>query len=150
MVKVTDINTTNKPDLSLEGQVDRLRAVMEENLRYTKAIRESSTLEAQKELQQLLKENLKISKDLYVMTKKINRWIFGQRIWGVVKFLLILIPFVLGAIYLPPLLNQALKPYQDFWRLNQQVSESAPAGMLEQLSNFIQIGNETSGQNNAN
>lgn len=108
---------------SFTERIDEVRHLVEENLRYTKAIRQTAPqkeIESQKELQKLLQENLKISKELYEMTKKIKRWIVWQRVWGVIKILIILIPIVLGVIYLPPLVKKAIEPYQQFLNVGQK------------------------------
>src|SRR3989338_5308618 len=84
---------------SFKQRIDEVRSLVEENLRYTKAMRQSGQqqdLKTQKELQRLLRENLKVSKELYEMTKKIGRWIAWQRVWGVIKILIIVIPILLG------------------------------------------------------
>lgn len=128
-----NLNNANQTK-SLEDRIDEIRSLTEENLRYTKSMRESgggkAELESQKELRKLLGENLKISKQLYQMTKKINRWILWRRIWGVVKILVIIVPIVLGLIYLPPLVRKSMKPFQDTY---------------DQLSNFGQASGQAQG-----
>jgi hypothetical protein len=77
------------------------------------------------------------------MTKKIKRWVTMQRIWGVLKILIILVPIVLGAIYLPPLARKGIEPLQDFY---QQVLDFIQQGkqsqeLLQQLSNQPDVNN---------
>lgn len=125
------VKKTQKIDLnssasirSLQGQVDEIKSLLEENLRYTKASsRGSDELKAQKELRQLLQENLEISKELQGMTKKIKRWVTMQRIWGILKILVILVPLALGAIYLPPLLQKVIQPYRELLDFNRGANE---------------------------
>ena len=124
----TDLSDESK---SFNERIDEIRSLVEENLRYTKTLKESSggsnQVKSQKELQKLLKQNLEISKDLYEMTKKIKRWVTMQRVWSIVKILIILIPIVLGAIYLPPLISQWFEPVKDLYgnvlNLNQQAEQ---------------------------
>lgn len=133
---------------SFNERIDEVRGLVEENLRYTKTIKDSSAaskdLKGQKELQKLLVQNLEISKELYDMTKKIKAWVTMQRVWGVLKILIILVPLVLGAIYLPPLVQKSVEPvqniYQQFLDLTQGTKEQE--ALIEQYTeqlNEIQI-----------
>jgi len=125
---------------SFQERIDEIRSLVEENLRYTKAMRQSGQskgeLQAQKELHKLLQENLKISKELRKMTEKINRWVVWQRVTGVIKILIIIIPIVLGVIYLPPLVKKSIQPlqdvYQEFLGFNQGAQEQS--SLIQQIS----------------
>ena len=64
-------------------------------------------------LESLLQDNLestaKILKDIRLIKKSL-RW---QRIWSVFRFLLIVVPIILGFIYLPPLIKETLETYRN-------------------------------------
>ncbi|HBA36584.1 TPA: hypothetical protein DCZ15_01770 [Candidatus Falkowbacteria bacterium] len=64
-------------------------------------------------LESLLRDNLestaKILKDIRFIKKSL-RW---QRIWSVFRFLLIVVPIILGFIYLPPLIKETLETYRN-------------------------------------
>ena len=45
--------------------------------------------------------------------EEMHRFIVWRRIMGFVRFLLIVAPLILAAVYLPPLISQWLAPYQD-------------------------------------
>ena len=64
------------------------------------------------ELKKLVKKNLELNKEMYDMVKYIKRFIIFQQIFGAIKILLIVVPLVLGIIYLPPLIKDTLKQYQ--------------------------------------
>ena len=133
--KKVNLDTSDETK-SFQERIDDIRTLVEENLRYTKSLRNngsSKEVEVQEKLQKLLEENLKISKDLYNMTKKIKRWVVWQRVWGMVKILIIVIPIVLGAIYLPPLLKEAVKPYQELLNFNKDSGQSIDPGLIEQF-----------------
>lgn len=142
-------NNKNNPQLNINlsdetkpfaQRIDEVRSLVEENLHYTKAIRQTSStseLAGQRELKKLLQENLEISKELYEMTKKIKSWLNWQRILGVVKILLIVIPIILGIIYLPPLISKVLEPYQELLNLDKNFN---PSDLLKQSTNIS--GNE--------
>ena len=119
---------TNFSDSKLESQpsapaasrqLDDLRRLLEENLRYAKNINQTLSSNFPKDLEKLLKQNLKISQELLEDSKKIKRWIVWQRTWGILKILIIAVPIVLGIIYLPPLLNDLVKPFRDLLNFNQ-------------------------------
>lgn len=60
-----------------------------------------------KDLQALLQENLEMTKEIRVMVRQINVYVAWQRIFGWLKILLIVIPVILGIIYLPPIFSDA-------------------------------------------
>jgi len=73
----------------------------------------------EEEIKKLLKENLKLNQEIYKMVKNIKSYIFWQRIFGVIKILIIIIPLIIGIIYLPPLLKQVTGQYQSLLGLGQ-------------------------------
>lgn len=62
--------------------------------------------EGRAQLQALLQENLKISKAILRSVEKTRRHIFLSQIANWLRLLLILIPIVLAAIYIPPLIKK--------------------------------------------
>ena|SRR3989338_6941586 len=65
------------------------------------------------EIKKLLEENLKYSKEIYSMTKKIKGYITFQKVMSVIYILLIVVPLILSIIYLPPLINSVFSQYKD-------------------------------------
>lgn len=65
------------------------------------------------EIKKLLGQNLELTQEIYSMVKKIKRQLFWQRLLGGVKVLAIIVLMALSFIYLPPLLNNAIAPYQE-------------------------------------
>lgn len=110
---------TVSPRTSGEGksyheQIDELRGITEEALRYAKTIHQftpKDSAERGAELRQLLEDNLNYTKACYALLERWRRWLFWNRVWGVVKFALIVVPLVVGAIYLPPLVQQWVAQY---------------------------------------
>ncbi len=45
--------------------------------------------------------------------KKIKRYIFWQRTYSLITILFIVVPIILGFIYLPPMLQQLFGTYRD-------------------------------------
>jgi len=66
----------------------------------------------------ILEENLRLTKEIHEMTRKIHNYVIFQRILSVIYLFLIIIPLVLGAIYLPPLIREIFSPYQDLLQGN--------------------------------
>lgn len=65
-------------------------------------------------LQSLLEENLAITKEIRAMVRHINVYVAWQRIFGWAKLFLIVIPVIIGIIYLPPIVSDA---YRSFMKL---------------------------------
>lgn len=72
---------------------------------------DQNTVHPNEDLASLLRENLEMTKDIRAMVKHINHYVAWQRLFTWIKFLLILVPLIIGALYLPPLLREA---YQQF------------------------------------
>ena len=141
--KKTSIKSKSKVDLKFSGQnkflqdeINEIKNLIGENLRYTKQNSQSSNLEAQKELRKLLQENLEISKELQEMTKKINRWVVWQRFWSVLKILIIVIPIVIGVLYLPPLVHKMVEPYQQLLNFGK---DSSDQNLVDQIKSLINL-----------
>jgi hypothetical protein len=85
----------------------------------------------QERLEQLLQENIKLTQEIHRMSKRINRYVTVQNILSVVYFILIVVPLVLGAIYLPHFIKNVFTPYQKLLdsgnNLQNAVSNPSPA-----------------------
>lgn len=105
-------------------QIDEVRKLLEENLRYTKAIHEftpKDALEREKEFTKLLHDNFEYTRACYALLEKIRRWIMWQKIFSVLKVLIIVIPIIFAILYLPPLLGNALSPYMELLNDSKKV-----------------------------
>ncbi|MCX6797858.1 MAG: hypothetical protein NTX66_01385 [Candidatus Falkowbacteria bacterium] len=65
----------------------------------------------QNPLKILLAENLAISQEILDLAKYIKNYIRWQKIFGWLKVFLIVIPIVLGVLYLPAMLKNVLSSY---------------------------------------
>lgn len=65
------------------------------------------------EIKKILEQNLALTKEIYVMTKKIKDYITFQKVMSLVYLTLIVVPIILSIIYLPPLLKGAFDQYKD-------------------------------------
>jgi len=64
------------------------------------------------EIKKLLEENLAYSKEIYRLTRKIKSYITFQKVMSIIYFLLIVVPIIIGVIYLPPLLKGVFDQYK--------------------------------------
>jgi hypothetical protein len=65
------------------------------------------------EIKELMEKNLALTEEIYKMTKKIKAYVNFQKVMSFIYFLLIVVPIILGIIFLPPLLSGVIKQYQD-------------------------------------
>jgi ferric iron reductase protein FhuF len=63
-------------------------------------------------LEGLLQDNLKSSAEVLAAVKSIKKYIRWQQVWSTFRFFLIAVPLVLGFIYLPPIIKDALQTYK--------------------------------------
>lgn len=70
-------------------------------------------LTANQRLEELLKKNLELTEEVYKMTKKIKGHMVLQKIFSLIYLLIIVVPIILGLIYLPPLLKNMVGPYME-------------------------------------
>jgi hypothetical protein len=75
------------------------------------------------DLKSLMEENLKVSKKILENTQSIRKHIFWSRVWSGVKLLLIIIPLVLAAVYLPPLVSKYWTMYGNLFGKGGQQSD---------------------------
>ncbi|MFA6106580.1 MAG: hypothetical protein WC745_02790 [Patescibacteria group bacterium] len=62
-------------------------------------------------LAELLERNLALTEEIYKMTKSVKGYVNFQKVMSVIYFLLIVVPIILSAIYLPPLLKGIFSQY---------------------------------------
>jgi len=116
----------NQDSKSFHDQMDELRGILEQNLRYTKTIHEFTPKDAIKrdeDFNKHLKEIADYTKASYAVLEKVDKWIFWQKIFFILKIFFIAIPIVLGIIYLPPLLESVLQPYQELLNSINSIKE---------------------------
>ena len=77
-------------------------------------------------LKELTEKNIKLSEEVLELSKKINNFVIWQRVFGVIKILIIAIPIALSIIYLPPLLNGVLGTYKELLGLEDTVNNNLP------------------------
>ncbi|MFW0837589.1 MAG: hypothetical protein ACKKL5_01165 [Candidatus Komeilibacteria bacterium] len=92
----------------------------------------------------LLEENLAISQEIRAEIQRIRRYILWGRIMTAVQFLLIIVPIILGIIYLPPLVQQFIGSFSSLGGANgsipgQVTDPSTWQGLLEQYKGVLDL-----------
>lgn len=64
------------------------------------------------DIKSLIQENLRLNKEMYEMLKVVKRHAAWQKVFGFLKLLIILVPVVLGILYLPPILQEGISKLQ--------------------------------------
>jgi hypothetical protein len=72
------------------------------------------------DLEKLLKQNLTISQVILDISRYIKKYVFWKKVIGLVKVFIILVPIILGIIYLPPMIEKGLSNIND--NLNNHLS----------------------------
>ena len=65
------------------------------------------------EIKKLLKKNLELTEEIHGMVKSVKRYVIWQRVFSILKILIILVPIILGIIYLPPIAKRAYEQYKE-------------------------------------
>ena len=90
-------------------------------------IKNESSKTENNRIEELLERNLELTEEIHLMTKKITRFVFWQKVLGALNILIIVVPLILGVIYLPPLLKTVAGQYLKL------IEESGGASSLESL-----------------
>mgnify|MGYP006995618917 CR=1 FL=1 len=96
------------------------------------------------QIKKLVQENLEYSREIYELNQKIKRYIFWGRIMSLIQLLFIIVPVILGIIYLPSLAGDFI---QNFTGLNAIQGETPAADngainvLLEQYKEYLNFSN---------
>jgi len=76
-------------------------------------------------LKKLLEQNLALTEEMFVMVKKIKKYLLLTQIVGVIKIVLILAPIIFAIMYLPPYIKKFVNGYREIFPtgLNQNTME---------------------------
>ena len=102
-------------------------------------------------IRELTEKNLAISEEILEKTKHINRFVTLSQIMGVIKLLLIVVPIILGVLYLPsllkgitPIFGQVLDVYKELLGVKRRQAESDPharkwVGLFNCLGSYLRV-----------
>jgi len=67
-------------------------------------------------MESLLKKNIEISKEIERTGRRAEKYIRVGNVFGLVKFIILVIALILIFIYVPPFVQKLLEAYQEFWK----------------------------------
>ena len=84
-------------------------------------------------IERLMRENLKLTKEILEYTKKTRRYILFGQILNVIKVILIVGPIVLAIIYLPAIIRDFISTYSDLLGGGTGSTLLQGSGLVDQL-----------------
>ena len=88
------------------------------------------------EIGRLLEQNNQMLKEILEISHKTKRYLVTQQVMSVLKILLIVVPLVLSAFYLTPLLKEAFKPYMELMSA-QEAATGVKSATPDVLKNYL-------------
>lgn len=82
-----------------------------------------------KDIKKLLEQNIALTNKVLKFSEKNYKVLKWQHFFGWLRIILIVVPVVLGIIYLPPFLEKMVNSYQSFFGLNEKVESVHPANI---------------------
>ncbi len=70
----------------------------------------------EEELKSLIKKNEELSKEILKSVKYIKRYIVINQIFGAIKIFIIVVPLILGVMYLPKIIRENLSKYERLFK----------------------------------
>lgn len=126
----SDVSTqTGGSEKSFHEHLDELRAVVEENLRYTKSIHQFTPKDSAGPLESLQKtaaETLNYTKACYTLLHKMHRAAMWSRIFSLVRLVVVVGLLVTGYVALQPYLTQAWARMQEVLEQVDRIKASLP------------------------
>jgi len=104
---------------------NKIGTKLEEDLQYAKVNEHllKTQGKTQGDLKKVLEENLKYTKAIYEDTQKIRRYMFIRMVINFIWIIFVIAPIIVALIWLPPLLGDILGPYQDLLGEGQNALE---------------------------
>ncbi|MFH1662088.1 MAG: hypothetical protein ABIA02_03260 [Candidatus Falkowbacteria bacterium] len=65
------------------------------------------------EIKKLMQQNLKLTQEIHGMVSAVKKHMLWQKIFSILKILIIVVPIVLGFMYLPGILKDVTAQYKD-------------------------------------
>jgi len=86
--------------------------------------------EKMEKMEKIIERNFKLNRKMAEMMKDIKSYVVMQKIWGMVKILIIVVPILLAYLYLPPLMKDFVNKWQNLIGLDNSV---------QKIENFLNI-----------
>lgn len=93
------------------------------------------------DLRGLIEKNIKLSEDVYEQNKKINKRLRNM-VWGsYLRLALILIPIIIGIIYLPAYFSQIIEQYKNVLGIDnlsaEQLTNITSPNQIQEIINLL-------------
>jgi hypothetical protein len=85
------------------------------------------------EIKKLLEKNLELTEEIHKIVKSVKKYMLWQNIFSFLKILIIVVPIVIGIIYLPPLLKDVFQQYQSLLSGEGGLNLGSGGNLLESL-----------------
>lgn len=72
-----------------------------------------------KKIKKISEENNREIKEIKKMVKDVKRSLFWSKVWSILKILIIVVPIILGIIYLPPIISDYIQEVKDKFGISQ-------------------------------
>lgn len=100
---------------------------------------EGQVLSEEQDIRQLLAENNNLLKAMAVDVVRLNRYMKWNRIWSLLKLLIVVVPLVLGIIYLKPYAQSVFSAYGELFGSPRSGNANFQSlDLLEQLKQYQQ------------
>ncbi|PIT88055.1 MAG: hypothetical protein COU29_03515 [Candidatus Magasanikbacteria bacterium CG10_big_fil_rev_8_21_14_0_10_36_32] len=97
----------------------------------TEVKEKKEVMENEENLRELLEKNLKWSQIIYEQTRRLNRQLFWNSIFGWVKLIIIIAPLVVGVWYFWPSIKNVQQQYVDIIELMNNTTSSLNNGKVQ-------------------
>jgi len=91
------------------------------------------------QIKKLLEENVEYSKEIYHLSLKVKKYIFWGRIMSMIQLLFILVPLIIGIIYLPPLIGDFFTNFSGTGAAGGAGASTGLNGIFEQYGQLLDI-----------
>lgn len=86
------------------------------------------------DMRRLIEEQGKQLAEVQALVQKVYNYVWWQRVWGVAKVIILVVPLILGILYLPPLLENAFTPYRELLGGSDQSSQFEVKDLLHNVT----------------
>lgn len=84
-------------------------------------------------LKKMLEEQKEILLAIYEQVRKTRRYILVGRVISFIYLIMIIAPIILAAIYLPPLLKNAIEPYKELLGTQNEIQTNLNPGTMSDI-----------------
>ncbi len=107
------------------------------------------------DIKKIIRQNAKLTKHIHELTeeinettKKIRRFTIISEVMGIIKLIIIIVPIILGILYLPPIISNLLEDYKNLFGIGGGVTGSNDIlqNALQNMVNNLDVKNINSNE----